>query len=77
MENKLIKTDNPEFMKDENTGALVSTDIASFNRYKSQQRQAEEVKNQKSDLNNIKSEVDELKNELIEIKDLLKQLLIK
>ena len=74
MESKLTKTDNPEFMKDEETGALVSTDVAAFKRFKLKQHQQE---SQKNDLNNIKSEVDDIKYELSEIKILLKQLLTK
>tara|TARA_Y100000817_G_C16658280_1_gene455982 strand:- start:343 stop:576 length:234 start_codon:yes stop_codon:yes gene_type:complete len=77
MSDELVKTDNPDFKKDMNTGALVSTDVAAFNKYKLQQQQAEEVKSQKNDLNNIKSEVSDLRNELGEIKDILKQLLNK
>tara|TARA_R110001583_G_scaffold157197_1_gene309112 strand:+ start:82 stop:315 length:234 start_codon:yes stop_codon:yes gene_type:complete len=77
MSDELVKTDNPEYKKDMDTGALVSTDVAAFNKYKMQQQQAEEVKSQKNDLNNIKSEVSDLRYELGEIKDILKQLLNK
>jgi len=73
----LVKTENPDYMKDEETGALVSTNISAFNRFKLQQQQAEQVKNQKNDLNNIKSEVTDLRDELREVKDLLKQILTK
>tara|TARA_Y100000996_G_scaffold351709_2_gene291068 strand:- start:298 stop:531 length:234 start_codon:yes stop_codon:yes gene_type:complete len=75
MGDDFVKTDNPDFVKDQSTGALVSTDISAFNRHKMQQKQLEESKNQKNDLNNIKSEVTELKNEISEIKELLQQLL--
>ena len=71
----LVKTDNPNYYKDEETGALVSTDLVKFNKFKRQQEQALDVKNQKNDLNNIKSEVADLKSEIGEIKDLLQQLL--
>ena len=77
MSDELVKTDNPDFQKDITTGALLSTDVAAFRKYKLQQQQAEEAKIQKNDLNNIKSEVSDLRNELGEIKDILKQLLNK
>jgi hypothetical protein len=77
MDTHLVKTDNPEFMKDEETGALVSSDLAAFNKFKAEQGRAEQLKIQKNDLNNIKSDVSNLKSELGEVKNLLKQLLKK
>jgi len=73
----LVKTDNPEYMKDEKSGALVSTDLVAFKKFKLQQQQSEKIKNQENDLNNIKSDISELKDEMGEIKDLLKQFLTK
>ena len=77
MKQDLIKTENSNFMKDQETGALVSSDISAFKKHKIELEQREKIKNQESDLNNIKSEVSELKNELGEIKDILQQLLKK
>ena len=76
----LIKTDDPDFLKDPDTGALVSnnndSDMDSTLSYRPKE-QSKKIKNQENDLNNIKSEVSELKNEISEIKDLLHQLLNK
>tara|TARA_X000001382_G_C3114681_1_gene161134 strand:- start:352 stop:585 length:234 start_codon:yes stop_codon:yes gene_type:complete len=77
MSRNLIKTENPNFMKDEETGALVSNDISAFKKYKLELEQKDRIKIQESDLNNIKYEVSELKNELSEIKNMLHQLLTK
>ena len=77
MENKLVKTDNPNFMKDSDSGALVSADLRAFKQFKLKEEQSQNAKNQENDLNNIKSEVSDLKNEIREIKDLLQQLLKK
>lgn len=77
MKQDLIKTENSNFMKDQETGALVSNDISAFKKHKIELEQRDKIKNQESDLNNIKSEVSELKNELGEIKDILQQLLKK
>jgi hypothetical protein len=74
---ELIKTNDPEFLKDPDSGALVSTNIRAFNKFKLKEEQSKKIKNQENDLNNIKSEVSELKNEMGEIKDLLYQLLKK
>ena len=76
-DNKLIKTDNPDFMKDAESGALVSTNLSAFKKFKLRQEQTQRTKNQEIDLNNIKSEVSDLKTEINEIKDLLKLLLKK
>ncbi len=74
---RLVKTDNPDYMKDEDNGALVSTNVRAFNKHKLKEEQSKRIKNQENDLNNIKSEVSELKNEMSEIKKLLQQLLTK
>ena len=74
---KYIKTDNSNFKKDTDTGALVSTDMSNFLQYKLKIEQTAKLKNQENDLNNIKSEVSDLKDEIGEIKDMLHQLLNK
>lgn len=74
---KYQKTEDPKFVKDTSTGALVSNDLVAFKKHKLQQKQFDETKTQKNELNSIKSDVSELKEELCEIKDLLKQLLIR
>jgi predicted transcriptional regulator len=76
-DDKLIKTDDPNLLKYSDTGALVSTDVPAFKKFKLKEEQSKKIKNQENDLNNIKSEVSELKNEMSEIKDLLYQLLNK
>ena len=73
----LIKTENSDYMKDPETGALISVNYSDFERHKLKLRQAEKLKNQENDLNNIKSEVSDLKSEIGEIKDMLQQLLNK
>lgn len=73
----LIKTDNPDYMKDEDNGALVSTNVRAFNEHKRKEEQARKLKTQENDLNNIKSEVCNLKDDISEMKDLLHQLLNK
>lgn len=74
---KLTKTEDPNLWKDENSKALLSTDVQSLQYHKLQRKKAQELKTQENDLNNIKCEVAELKDELFEIKDLLYKLLKK
>ena len=70
-----VKTEDPNFVKDTETGALISTNLSKFQQHKLKVEQAEKIKNQENDLNNIKSDISELKDEMGEIKDLLKQFL--
>ena len=76
-DDKLIKTDDPNLLKYSDTGALVSTNVSAFKKFKLKEEQSKKIKNQENDLNNIRCEVSELKNEIGEIKDLLYQLLNK
>ena len=74
-EEKYQKTENPNFVKDINTGALVSTDLVAFTKYKNQRKQFEESKSQINELNTIRSEVSTLKEQMSEIKEMLQQIL--
>jgi hypothetical protein len=75
MESNLLKTENPNLLKDQESNALLSTNVKELNRHKQIKANAENQKRQESDLNNIKSEVSGLKQELGEIKGLLSKLL--
>jgi hypothetical protein len=77
MSDELVKTNDPNYMKNPENGSLVSTDVRAFKKFKLQQEHQEKLKIKENDLNNIKSEVSSLKDELGEIKDILKQLLNK
>jgi len=74
-EEKYQKTENPNFVKDTNTGALVSMDLLAFKKYKMQMKQHEEAKSQINELNTIRSEVSTLKEQMSEIKEMLQQIL--
>ncbi len=75
MESKLLKTENPNLLKDQESTALLSTDVKELARYRAAKANVENQKRQESDLNNIKSVVSGLKQELREIKGLLSKLL--
>lgn len=74
---KLVKTEDPNLLKDETSNALLSTDTKELAKYKLAKANVENQKRQEIDLNNIKSEVFSLKQELGEIKGLLSKLLNK
>jgi len=60
----LVKTNNPNFLRDESTNALINTNVNSFKLYK-QQRQYRKKE----------SEIESLKDEVAELKMLVKKLL--
>ena len=41
---ELIKTNDPEFLKDPNSGALVSNNIRAFNKFKLKEEQTKKIK---------------------------------
>ena len=63
----LIKTNDPNFMRDENNAALINTNKIAYDLYKQQRNNA--LSNQA-----LKAEVDSLKQDLSDIKQLLGQL---
>jgi hypothetical protein len=75
MESKLLKTETPNLLKDQESNALLSTNVKELARHKAAKANVENQKRQEIDLNNIKSEVFSLKQELGEIKGLLSKLL--
>ena len=63
----LIKTNDPNFMRDENNAALINTNKIAYDLYKQQRNNA--LSNQA-----LKAEVDSLQHDLSDIKQLLGQL---
>ena len=63
----LIKTNDPNFMRDENNAALINTNKIAYDLYKQQRNNA--LSNQA-----LKAEVDSLKQDHSDIKQLLGQL---
>lgn len=61
---RLIKTNNPDFWRDESSNSLINTNVNAYKLYK-QQRQS----------NNREAEVTKLKEEVSELKMLVKKLL--
>ena len=77
MENELLKTDDPNLVKDKKTGALLSVASRGLAARKVLIKKQQEQKKDKEELNSIKEQVDDIQNEMSEIKDLLKAILQK
>lgn len=70
----LVKVNNSNFIRDTESMALISTDIAAKNDYISK---VNLIKNQKEEINKVKSEIDSIKNDVNDIKIMIKQLIDK
>lgn len=69
MKPELVKIENePGYLKDKNTQAIISTDSAGLEAYRAKRKRDMENQMKLDEINNIKQEV-------AEIKDLLRQLL--
>ena len=60
----LVKTDNPNFLRDESSNALINTNVNAFKLYKQQRQYSKK-----------ESEIESLKDEVAELKMLVKKLL--
>ena len=74
---ELLKTDDPNLVKDKKTGALLSVDTRGLAARKVMIRKQQEQKSDREELNTIKSQVNNIENELSEIKDMIKAVLQK
>lgn len=77
MMDELLKTDDPNLVKDKKTGALLSVDTRGLAARKVMIRKQQEQKSDREELNTIKSQVNNIENELSEIKDMIKAVLQK
>lgn len=58
----------PTFIRDQNSKALINTDVSSITARRQQKRQAQQV-------SELQKEISEVKNDLLEIKQLLQSIL--
>lgn len=59
---KLIKTQNPDFSRDESNHALINTNVSAFNLYKQQRKNKKVAESNEQEIKNLKDEIGELKN---------------
>jgi hypothetical protein len=67
----LVKVNNTTFVRDTKTMALINTDVAGLEEYKSKSLI---LNNQKLELNKVKNEINEMRDDIKIIKELLFQL---
>ncbi len=58
---KLVKTQHPDFFRDESNSALINTNVNAYKQYKLQREQRKKLARQDKEVNNLKNELDELK----------------
>lgn len=64
----IIKTENPNFSRDQNNQALLNTNAEAYNLYKMQRSQL-------TNASSLQRQVDALKSDMTDIKDMLKVLI--
>lgn len=60
----MIQTNNKNFIKDPNTGALINTNEKELKQRKYQKRKAQEMSRMQNEINSIKDDVHEIKQTL-------------
>jgi hypothetical protein len=71
------KTEDPSFVKDVFSNALLSVDESARSEYLVRRKTLQRSQTAESDINTMKQEIDHLKNDIGEIKGLLNQLINK
>ena len=77
MDIQQVQTEDPQFVRDIHSKALLNTDLNALQRYR---RERAYFNKQQSDINILKGQVDELttiREEMLEIKILLKEIISK
>lgn len=72
-----IKTEDPNFVKDPNSNALLSVDVSSRNEYLARRKVIQRSQTAEGDINSMKQEINLLHNDVGEIKELLAQIINK
>ena len=72
-----IKTEDPGFVKDSYSSALLSVDTAARDEVLIRRKQIQRSQSTENDINSMKREIDHLKSDVGEIKGLITQLLDK
>lgn len=63
----IIKTNDPDFCKDDSSGAIINTNINAYRLYKQQ-------RNNQGEVSSLNTKIEVLENELRELKTLLKDI---
>lgn len=63
----LVKTTDPDFFRDESSGAVINTNVTAFRSYKQQRNNQGTIESLNGKINNLENEISELKTLLKEI----------
>lgn len=59
---KYLKTNDPDFVRDANSTALINTNVRAYIQYKEARANKKQVHSNEEELKNLKNEVDELRS---------------
>lgn len=65
MENRFLQVeDNPDYVKDMQTNAILNTNLSAVAEYKAKKKQAAKILNMEQEINMLKEELEKIKNHL-------------
>lgn len=64
---RFAKTEDPAFIKDRVTGAVINRDVKSFNKFKEERNRILEQQRLANEVNQLKSDVTEIKQLLLQL----------
>lgn len=64
---RFVKTEDPSFIKDRATGAVINRDVVGFNKFKEERRRILEQQKLANEVNQLKSDVTEIKQLLLQL----------
>lgn len=64
---RFAKTEDPSFIKDRVTGAVINRDVKSFNKFKEERNRILEQQRLANEVNQLKSDVTEIKQLLLQL----------
>tara|TARA_Y100000592_G_scaffold49050_1_gene77615 strand:- start:631 stop:885 length:255 start_codon:yes stop_codon:yes gene_type:complete len=67
-----VKTDNPSYVRDTNSNAVINSDMQALTRHRERVKQLKANQSKIDSINNVKEDIDSLRDEMSEIKELLK-----
>lgn len=69
-----VKVDDNGTVKDQESGAVLNTDVTAYTRYKMERERTKTLAEYQSNLTDMQSQVETLRTDIAEIKTLLRQL---
>lgn len=77
MENKLVKVEGGQFVKNKTNGAVLAVNRNILEQNEARKKLGKKISGNDDEINNLKSKIEEMSNDMTEIKSLLKTLIHK